>query len=179
MELDLKSDAFLINRNGILQTHSKFYGKILESCPFPIPRGISATTVAEAFDHRGNEIILAYVQLRKPEYTLVLVKPRSVVLKTWLALKSEIVFIYLVSVVVIFLVVVRLSGTLVKSVREADEKRESAFRELEHGQKLSSIGRLAAGVAHEINNPIAIINEKAGLIKDHYRICGRLQSQPG
>ncbi len=166
MELDPNSDAFLINRNGILQTHSKFYGKILETCPFPIPRGISATTVAEAVDHRGNEIILAYVQLRKPEYTLVLVKPRSVVLKTWFALKSEIVFIYLVSVVVIFLVVLRLSGTLVKSVREADEKRESAFRELEHGQKLSSIGRLAAGVAHEINNPLAIINEKAGLIKD-------------
>ena len=41
-----------------------------------------------------------------------------------------------------------------------------AFRELEHSQKLSSIGRLAAGVAHEINNPLAIINQKAGLMKD-------------
>jgi len=75
-------------------------------------------------------------------------------------------FIYIISVVVIILVVLKLSGTLVKSIREADEKRESAFRELEHGQKLSPIGRLAAGVAHEINNPLAIINEKAGLIKD-------------
>lgn len=55
---------------------------------------------------------------------------------------------------------------MVKQIKEADEKREIAFRELEHSHKLSSIGQMAAGVAHEVNNPLAIINEKTGLMQD-------------
>jgi len=60
----------------------------------------------------------------------------------------------------------RLTGLLVNRMKQSDDRRELALREIEHSQKLSSIGRLAAGVAHEVNNPLAIINEKAGLMKD-------------
>lgn len=88
------------------------------------------------------------------------------VLRTWFTLKSEMFFIFTIGTILIILTIFKMTGLLVKKTRDADERRELAFRELEHAHKLSSIGRLAAGVAHEINNPLAIINEKAGLMKD-------------
>ena len=166
LELDPECDAFLINKQGVLQTNSKFYGKVLESCQLKIPNGGQGTYVIESQDENGRDIFIAYSFLVEPEYTLVVVKPSSLILKTWFTFRTEIFFIYLASVLIIILLVYKITDAQVNHIKKADEKRELAFRELEHSQKLSSIGRLAAGVAHEINNPLAIINQKAGLMKD-------------
>ena len=166
MGLDEESDAFILNKEGIFQTNSRLYGKVLEKCPIKIPSGGHATYVVEKTDPSGNDVFLAYTHLTHPEYTLVIVKPKSTVLKTWYALKSDLFFVFLASSILIVIVVFRLTGIMVNRIREADQNREIALRELQHHHKLSSVGRLAAGVAPEINNPLAIINEKAGLIKD-------------
>jgi len=166
MRLDPRSDAFLLNRSGIFQTPSKWYGGVLEPFPMPLPPFTNEATVLEEQDSQGRHILLAYTYFPHSPYILAVVKPRAEVLRAWTTLKTELFLVFLVSVIVIFLVVFRLTNVMVRHLRESDERREAAFREMQHGHKLSSIGRLAAGVAHEINNPMAIINEKAGLMKD-------------
>jgi two-component system NtrC family sensor kinase len=164
--LDQVADAFIVNSKGILQSDSRLYGKVLDKCPLDIPSGDAGTHVRELVDPEGREIVMVYSRLIKYDFTLVMILPQAKVFQPWHALKKEMSYMFVVSVAMIFLVVFGSTLLMVRRIREADEKREVAFRELEYTQKLSSIGRLAAGVAHEINNPLAIINEKAGLLSD-------------
>jgi len=49
---------------------------------------------------------------------------------------------------------------------EAQLKERQLNRQLGQAAKLAMVGELAAGIAHEINNPLAVVSEKAGLVKD-------------
>lgn len=166
MGLDPKSDGFLLNKSGVLQTPSKSFGKVLEGLPFPLPPVSYEANVIEETDPQGRLVLIAYTYFVHAPYVLMVIKQAGEVLKSWYTLKTELFFIFSASVLIILLVVFKLTDLLVRSLRESEERREAAFRQMEHTHKLSSVGRLAAGVAHEINNPMAIINEKAGLMKD-------------
>jgi len=47
-----------------------------------------------------------------------------------------------------------------------DEQEAELSGQLVQASKLATVGELAAGIAHEINNPLAIIAEESGLIRD-------------
>jgi two-component system NtrC family sensor kinase len=68
-----------------------------------------------------------------------------------------------------------MANTVVNRIKISDQERETAIAESEHTNKMATIGRLASGVAHEINNPLAIINEKAGLMKDIIEVSDSLE----
>ena len=178
MGLDPSSDAFVLNRQGVFQTPSKFYGNVLEKLPMQIPSKSFDPSVLETKDAREQNVFLGYTDFKQPsDFVLMVIKPRTEIMKSWYSLKSDFFWLFLASVGLIFLVVFRLSGVIVRRVRESEEKRQAIHHQMQYTNKLASIGRLAAGVAHEINNPMAIINEKAGLMKDLIEISSDADQQ--
>ena len=54
-----------------------------------------------------------------------------------------------------------------EELREINQKLNEAQNQLFQTEKLASLGQLAAGVAHEINNPVGYIKSNLGSLKHH------------
>jgi len=160
------SDAFIINETGVLQTPSRRYGDVFQKAALPALTHSSQTEVVATTDQLGVPVVIAYAAIADSPFRLVLVSPRDALHAGWRTLGRDLVLFPALSSLLILGVIIAGSIYVVNHAREADRKRAALYHKMEYTNKLAAIGRLGAGVAHEINNPVSIIMQKAGLLKD-------------
>lgn len=160
------ADVFLINDLDILQTPSRSQGGILEKALIPPLPFSNQTELLDFEDADGRHRAVAYTQIDGSPFRLVMVGPETALGAGWPALRRNLLIFLGMSVILILGAVVWGSRWVVKRAREADLVRASAYHKMEYTNKMAALGRLSAGVAHEINNPVSVITEKAGLLKD-------------
>jgi two-component system NtrC family sensor kinase len=121
---------------------------------------------AQALQKNGNAILIAHAWLSEVRWALLVSEPLHLAYAQLYRARR----IMLVSSTIILAVVVAViwlaTRTVIAKARENAEMRDELSDQLLHASKLASLGELATGVAHEINNPLAIIVATTGVIKD-------------
>jgi len=168
-------DAFVINHDGILQTPSQFHGNVLERFSLPSLPSQQGVSVLDIKEPEGGRAIFGYEPIENSPWILVAIIKSTPYSRIPKIFRNELLLIGIGSVLIGVAVTFLMAQTVVNRIKKADQETEDAMAKTEQASKLASIGRLAAGVAHEINNPLAIINEKAGLMKDILEVSDDLQ----
>jgi signal transduction histidine kinase len=178
IEVGEKGDLFIINNEGILQTPSRNYGPILNRIPLAVPEYAPKARVFESINANQERIVIGYAYIPETPYIMMMIKQEDEIIQPWYKTGWAFAIILSTSIIMILLVTLGVATHLVNQIHEADQERVDTLHQVEYANKMVSLGRLASGVAHEINNPLAIINEKAGHIKDIFTLTETYAKDP-
>ncbi|MCJ7541748.1 MAG: ATP-binding protein, partial [Desulfobacterales bacterium] len=162
--------AYILNREGKFQTKPFFditprkepyrdFLKIKEDDPQKVH-------IVEKTDDSGKKIIYVAAFLKDGDWLLVYQQNHR---DAYLDLNRTIILAVAIMILGAFGIVfaaLLLSKRMVNRIAMADNEKEMMNRQIVETGKLASVGKLAAGIAHEINNPVAIMVEEAGWIGD-------------
>ena len=158
------ADVFILNRKGEYQTQYSDGHRLMEKAEvetLPVHSGVRIVEmkridrtefVATTWLEGDNWALVARQEV--PGFTEMVVAHPELL---WVVL----FWFGMVPILGLFITRRRL-----QQVRKLEAKNAALLESVAHAQKMAAIGRLASSIAHEINNPLAIIQAQVGVMSD-------------
>jgi two-component system NtrC family sensor kinase len=162
--LESGADVFVLNRRGEYQTQYSPDHRLMERADLgavPPHSGVRVTRATRG----GREEHVATAWLRGDAWVLV---ARQAAPGPWAIVRAEPALLWVPALILLALplLAVLVARRRLQQIRELEAERAMLIESAAQGQKMAAIGRMAASVAHEINNPLAIIDAQVGVLRD-------------
>lgn len=160
-------EAYILNQNGIAQTLKRSGGmQVLEKDPdfegFP-----KAETDIQTFvksDAAKTKYLYATTWLKDKDWLLVVRQEKKDAYRfLYSALYINLIIMILGGAVIVILAIY-MTERILKRIEQLGQEKENLGHQLIRAVQLAEIGEMAAGFAHEINNPLQIIKGEHALI---------------
>ncbi len=163
--------AFILSKKGQFQTKphydmlpsKKTYQDFLKAGR-PSKHGTYIGMFKDASDRR--DIMFVAALLKNDDWILVYQQDKSEAFSELIKARITAGVVIFIGALIIVLINLILFHKVLTRIATADREKEMMNRQVIETGKLASVGELAAGIAHEINNPVAIMVQEAGWIED-------------
>ena len=161
--------AFIVNRDGEFQT------SVPSGTPIPMDAYVQflksagpgdEVKVLEKAGDSGKQYLYLMTRLNHGAWALGHVLSGEEAFADLYAARKSSIFVFVLGVIAVAVGGGSLGKGLMKHFARAGQEKRAMRDQLIETGKLASLGELAAGVAHEINNPVGIMVQEAGWLQD-------------
>jgi two-component system NtrC family sensor kinase len=160
-------EAYLLNHEGVLQTDRRSGGNLMDTPPekilFP-----SDDQDIRTFIHQQDQaepFLYATTWLKDHNWILVIRQEKADAFMALEKARMPILLITLVGAGCIIAAAFTLTSAIVRKMERTDAEKALLGQQLIGASRLAELGEMAAGFAHEINNPLQIISSELSLIR--------------
>ncbi|RPH39288.1 MAG: sensor histidine kinase [Desulfobulbaceae bacterium] len=154
-------DSFIVNRDGVLQTPSLQGQKELSTIDKSLLEHHEGTVIA-----KKGDTIIATRWVKDGQWCLFVKSRIEDSLGPFYENRRNVVLVIVATGIVFLVLACFFTNFFLRRLEVYDRKRAELGGQMVQMEKMATVGRLAAGIAHEINNPLQMITNQAGWIAE-------------